>query len=217
MVEIWFIRHGESVGNAGGRTKDAASIPLTPKGHAEAKTVSLLIETTPALIITSPYLRTQETAQPTFDRFPDVPHETWDIQEFNYMSGRKYNNTTVEERAPMRDAFWQKMDPSYDDGDDSESFSALISRARDTLNHLQQQKEGPIIVFSHGMFMHALRRVIEAPDATDRELMQDFLTRYYNDPIHNTRIIKAAASPSSITLEKPINDNTAQTPRPIPD
>ncbi|WP_241212739.1 MULTISPECIES: hypothetical protein [unclassified Sphingomonas] len=37
---------------------------------------------TPSLIVTSPYLRTRQTAQATIQRFPTVPVEVWPIEEF---------------------------------------------------------------------------------------------------------------------------------------
>ena len=40
---------------------------------------------TPSLIVTSLFLRTQQTAAPTIERFPDVPVEVWPIEEFTYL------------------------------------------------------------------------------------------------------------------------------------
>ena len=75
-----FIRHGQSTGNAGLPSPDLASIALTELGHAQAHAVAAAWIETPALIVTSPYLRTQQTAAPTIARFPDVPVEVWPIE-----------------------------------------------------------------------------------------------------------------------------------------
>jgi broad specificity phosphatase PhoE len=72
MAEVWFIRHGQSIANAGQVTEGTASVPLTALGHQQALAVSTLITTAPDLIVVTPYLRTQQTAVPTLEKFPDV-------------------------------------------------------------------------------------------------------------------------------------------------
>tara|TARA_R110000823_G_scaffold128520_4_gene256280 strand:- start:754 stop:951 length:198 start_codon:yes stop_codon:yes gene_type:complete len=39
----------------------------------------------PALIVTSPYTQTRQTAAPTIARFPEVSVEIWPIEEFTYL------------------------------------------------------------------------------------------------------------------------------------
>ena len=81
MLTIWFIRHAQSESNAGLLTAADAGIALTPYGHAQAACIPAAFAERPTLIVTSPYLRARQTAQPTIDRFPDVPVEEWPIQE----------------------------------------------------------------------------------------------------------------------------------------
>ena len=68
-----FIRHGESTGNAGVPCHDLAAIELTERGHEQARQVAASWTQAPALIVTSPYTRTRQTAAPTIARFPGVP------------------------------------------------------------------------------------------------------------------------------------------------
>lgn len=67
-----FIRHGESTGNFGIPCDDLARITLTKKGLRQARKVAEAWTEPPSLIVTSPYLRTQQTAAPTIERFPSV-------------------------------------------------------------------------------------------------------------------------------------------------
>src|SRR3546814_7400196 len=60
-----FIRHGESTGNAGVPCHDLAAIELTERGHEQARQVAASWTQAPALIVTSPYTRTRQTAAPT--------------------------------------------------------------------------------------------------------------------------------------------------------
>lgn len=77
-----FIRHGQSTGNAGVPCHDLGAIELTELGQEQARDVAASWTQAPALIVTSPYTRTRQTAAPTIARFPGVPVEVWPIEEF---------------------------------------------------------------------------------------------------------------------------------------
>ncbi|MEM7347754.1 MAG: histidine phosphatase family protein [Chloroflexota bacterium] len=158
MPNTWFIRHGESESNAGLATSNPATIPLTPKGKTQAQQIVAQIKQTPTLIVTSPYLRTQQTAQPTLDKFSQVPHETWPIQEFTYLAPARCQQTTNAERRPWVEAYWQQADPFYVDGVDAESCGMLIERVNTTFDRLENYpSDAFIILFCHGHFMKAAK------------------------------------------------------------
>ena len=60
-----FIRHGQSTGNAGIPCNDLALLELTELGWQQAREVAASWTEIPSLIVTSPYLRTQQTAAAT--------------------------------------------------------------------------------------------------------------------------------------------------------
>src|SRR5262245_37165828 len=93
--QVWLIRHGESVGNAGLATSEPATIPLTRKGIEQTLRLVDSFRQTPSLIVTSPYIRTQQSAEPTIRRFPMVPREQWEVQEFTYLTPARYKDTTA--------------------------------------------------------------------------------------------------------------------------
>ena len=74
---VLFIRHSESVANAGKKTSDPALIEITDLGKKQAIGIANAIEYPPELIITSPYLRTKQTALPTIKKYPNAKHEEW--------------------------------------------------------------------------------------------------------------------------------------------
>lgn len=96
-----FIRHGQSTGNAGVPCHDLASIELTELGWRQAREVARAWTEAPTLIVTSPYLRTRQTAEATIQRFPDVPVEVWPIEEFTYLQPSRWNGTRSSERMPI--------------------------------------------------------------------------------------------------------------------
>jgi broad specificity phosphatase PhoE len=156
MLTVWFIRHGESEGNVGLATMASSLIQLTPGGIKQAEQIALAVPEAPSLIVTSPYLRAKQTAQPTLLRFPDARHEEWPVHEFTFLSSLRYRNTTVEDRRPWATAFWERCDPFYVDGEGAESFASLMQRIQQFLDRLQHSKEEFVAVFSHEEFIRAV-------------------------------------------------------------
>ena len=191
--ELWFIRHGESQANAGFATSDPASIPLTDLGRRQAQVVSQLINIWPDLIITSPYIRTQETAKPTLQRFASTPHQTWPIQEFTYLAPGRCINTNRQDRKAFVKEYWTRSDPDFIDGQGAESFSGMIERVRCMWQNLCVLKnEEFIVIFTHGLFMNALRWSMAHSFAPlTQQLMADFHTFHYSSsPVPNCSILK---------------------------
>ena len=115
---IWFVRHAESVANAGGKTSSPGNTELTKNGQKQEELVEK-ITYEPDLIITSFFIKTLRTAEPLMVKFPDTRHEQWSVQEFTYLSPSKYNNNTMEERIPRAMEYWDRNDPEYCDGQTS--------------------------------------------------------------------------------------------------
>ena len=190
--ELWFIRHGESQANAGFATSDPATVSLTDLGRRQAQTVSQLIGIQPDLIITSPYTRTQQTAAPTLKQFSATPHQTWPVQEFTYLSPERCINTTRQDRKELVNEYWARSEPDFIDGQGAESFSAMIERVHFMWQSLCDLKnEKFIVIFTHGLFMNALRWSMTNSFAPlTQQLMTDFHAFHYSSTIPNCAILK---------------------------
>ncbi|MCY1410560.1 Histidine phosphatase superfamily [compost metagenome] len=116
MKRVRLIRHGENVANAGQASRDDESIPLTPRGLQQATTVARSFTEAPDLIVVSPFVRAQLTAQETVTVFPWVAFETWPIQEFTYLKPARCVDTTVAQRREWVEAYWMRAAPEYSDG-----------------------------------------------------------------------------------------------------
>lgn len=186
-----FIRHGQSTGNAGVPCHDLASIELTELGWNQARQIAEDWQERPALIVTSPYLRTQQTATPTIERFPDVPVETWPIEEFTYLQPSRWNGTRSVERMPYLERYWRDADPAYCDGEGAESFATLLRRAEAALERLASlPSAGPVYVFSHGQFIQAVRAIVTEPELDDRGKMLRFWRKGEPPAIGNGELIR---------------------------
>lgn len=185
-----FIRHGQSTGNAGMPCHDLATIELTEKGWNQARQVATDWTETPSLIVTSPFLRTQQTATPTIERFPDVPVEVWPIEEFTYLQPSRWNGTLSADRTPHLVRYWDEANPAYCDGEGAESFGTLLRRAEAALGRLAAlPSPGPVYVFSHGQFIQAVRAVVTESELDDRGKMLRFWRKGEPPAIGNAELV----------------------------
>ena len=174
-MRVIFIRHGESTGNAGVPCNDLATIALTELGQEQAREVAANWAQAPALIVTSPYTRTQQTAAPTIARFPSVPVEVWPIEEFTYLQPARWNGTRSAERMPHLERYWRKADPNYCDGEGAESFATLLRRCETALARLAAMPPASLVyVFGHGQFIQAARAIVADAHLDDRGKMLGF-------------------------------------------
>jgi broad specificity phosphatase PhoE len=193
MRTFWLIRHGESESNAGLPVIYPHASVLTATGVAQAHCISQAFTRSPDLIVSSPYKRAEETALPTRERFPDVPYEVWPVQEFTHISVPQGHLSTLAERKPLADAYWERCDPWYCDGERAESFSSLIDRVSSLYSRLRERDEAFIAIFSHGMFIRAMTwSLLGGPGQITVERMhrfRHFITAY---PIFNGAIYPVA-------------------------
>jgi len=181
MVQVFLIRHGQSESNAGLPSADPASVPLTATGHRQARQVAQALAGVPALIVTSPYLRAQQTAQPLIDRTPAAACQQWPVQEFTYLGDLRGRASTAREREPYTRAYWDRGDPYAATGG-AESFAGLLGRVTDFLARLSALETGPAAVFTHGLFMRAvawsLLTGITTPDQDHMRSFRRFADRF---------------------------------------
>jgi 2,3-bisphosphoglycerate-dependent phosphoglycerate mutase len=153
---VWLIRHAESIGNAGLVTSRPDTIPLTGKGIEQALYLADSFTQAPELIVTSPYIRTQQSARPTIRRFPTARQEQWEVQEFTYLSPARYRDTTAADRSPFVEAYWSRCDPHHIDGEGAESFADFIRRVQLAIDGLWTCQSEFVAVFGHGLFLRAM-------------------------------------------------------------
>lgn len=197
-----FIRHGQSTANAGAPTENFALVPLTALGQEQARVLAESWTVTPALILVSPYLRAQQTAQPTIARFPGVPVETWDIHEFTYWDPANWDGGDEEEDAWV-ERFWNEADAERRHGN-AENFRAFLGRAQATLARLAALKlDGPVMLFTHGHFIQAIRHAILFETWSAHAVMGAFRENDARAWVRNTQIVRAEWDGRHWKLEEP--------------
>lgn len=182
MKNLYFVRHGLSQANVDRLWSGHYDTLLVDEGRVQAakageKLVSDGIEVD--LIISSPLIRTQETAR--------IIAET-----INYPVERILTEKLLIERTfgvlegKKSDEFFRKY--AYTDLDTiegAETIQDLQSRALELLNALRERNENTILLVSHGSFGRALRRAVKGQPYTD-----EYSNNWSEQVINNAEIIK---------------------------
>jgi broad specificity phosphatase PhoE len=217
MIRAFLIRHGESESNAGLSSADPGAIPLTAAGHRQAEQVARALVDVPALIVTSPYLRARQTAQPTVSRFPAVACRQWPVQEFTYLGDLHGRATTAREREPYVRAYWDRAEPQAA-SPGAESFAGLLGRIAGFLKRLGAQESGPVVVFTHGLFMRALAwsllTGVTMPDPEQMRGFRSFADRYLIPNGGVVELRQAGHGAPALLAASTIHLPDAQAPRP---
>jgi 2,3-bisphosphoglycerate-dependent phosphoglycerate mutase len=187
--EVWFIRHGESVGNAGERTREAPSYPLSALGFRQAEQLAGALHAEPDLIVVSPYVRAQQTAEPAIRRFANARVEEWPVQEVQYLDPLLCVDTTQDERRALSEEYWQRGDPHHA-APGAESFVEFSSRIGDVIEHAAQRVERRIFVFCHGQVMQAIAWLsVSRPAVMDAAAMRRFYNFMHGVSVPNCAIL----------------------------
>jgi len=200
-TKIILVRHGQSVANAGGKTDDHDTNPLTDLGRTQSIDFAKRVPCKPTLFVVSPFLRAQQTLEPLRQRFPDVPVEVWPIQEFSFLEPANHRNSSEADRQPHAADYWKRQDPAFLTGPGAESFTQFFDRAREAIRRLEARNPGGcIVIVTHGYFMQAFRLVVRFPNATDAELMANFLRFHLVNFIENTDPLEFAIQDGKIRI-----------------
>jgi alpha-ribazole phosphatase len=152
MKTITFVRHGQSVANAGGVTMPHDAIPLSELGKRHAQVLATVLPDRPSLILTSEYLRAQDTAQPYCARVGMFAQTHPLLHEFSTIDPDLLEGMNGEQRRPIADAYWQEANPDKRMGINAETFTEFDRRVAAFLPELQQLPDRSVL-FGHGMWI----------------------------------------------------------------
>lgn len=159
MKRLYFIRHGESEFNKSNLWTSSTDVPLTEKGHEQAKEAGRLLKQAGEyfdIIISSPLQRAYQTADHVAQAL-GYPSEKIHLNDrlvernFGSLEGKKglvaVTKYIVDESA-------------IDKHDGVEKLVDLQTRVNDFLDYLHSLPYDNILIVGHGAFGRALRRAI---------------------------------------------------------
>ncbi|HUD04137.1 MAG TPA: histidine phosphatase family protein [Candidatus Paceibacterota bacterium] len=179
MKKVYFIRHGESEGNAG-PIRQTKETPLTKKGKSQASIVAERCVKLPLeFIVCSSMNRAKETAEIILGKI-SKPIE--------------YSDLFIERRRPSEVLGKPKNDPAALEAEkeieekfqipgfkfsDEENFEDLKRRAKKALEYLERRPEETILVVTHGFFMRIIMAYVVFGDKLTGEECVRFIQKFH--------------------------------------
>jgi len=158
MKKIYFVRHGESEGNAA-RVHQSKDTPLSEIGMSQAKMVALRFKNIQVeRIIASPYTRARQTAQAIADYNNLKIEDNSLFQERRGLSELIGLSQLSEQSKQIRANLHQHL---LEDGgswrySDEESAVEFAARSKQALEFLQKRSENNLVVVSHALNIRML-------------------------------------------------------------
>lgn len=155
---FYFIRHGESILNAQ-RIRQSSEGSLSEKGKIQAEATGIRLAHHPfKVILSSPYVRTKETAEivkkcharPLPIEYSDLLKERRNPSE---IIGKSIDDPKVRQIVDTIDKSYHYDDFRYSD---EENFLDLKRRARMLLEYLSNRKENYALIVTHGIFLRMI-------------------------------------------------------------
>ena len=151
MLELWLVRHGETVWNREGRVQGygqgdkQGDPPLSETGRAQARRLEPRLKGTFTAVYNSGLRRTTETAQLALPGVEAIPDARLRELSFGAWEGRAW--AEVAQTAPDALASWYR-DPYRYAPTDGEMYADLETRVQSWLETLP--KVGRVLAFTHG-------------------------------------------------------------------
>lgn len=189
MKTIIFIRHGESLANAGGMTMAHDAIPLSELGKVQAQALAVALDLQPSKIVVSEFLRTHETALPFCDKVSMQPVIHSSLNEFSCLDPALIQGMVGEQRRPIAEAYWQAADPDQRMGEQADTFHEFEQRVTAFIPELDSLPDNTVL-FGHGIWFALLTWKLLGFSARHPQGMQAFRRFRSGLPMPNTAVYR---------------------------
>ncbi len=190
MINLYFVRHGQTEWNSIRKLQGTMNSPLTKEGVQQTL---LLKDNLPKVdrCITSLLGRAVETAELLCDKSVEI-EQTGLIAEMSFGDIEGVEKEKFKERFPEEFFnLWHHADLYDSTPFHGESFDSVIQRGEEFLESLKQYKNESILIVSHGMMLKVLFGLIWKHD----------LSQFWNDPVPlNTSITQVTLENSSFEI-----------------
>ena len=146
MLELWLVRHGESLWNREGRVQGQSDPPLSDVGQRQATKLAARLSRTPFdLVYSSGASRSTETARLALPAAPVTADARLHELCFGAWEGRLWREVARTDAAALEAWF---TNPYVHTPTGSEPYSALSTRVQAWLEQLPES--GRVVAFTHG-------------------------------------------------------------------
>lgn len=155
MKQLLFVRHAQSLTNAGGITMERDVVPLTPLGQRQAEELAEALAVRPSKVLVSRLLRAQQSAEPFCTHFGLQP-EIWRcLDEFSMIDLKLIAGYTREQRTPVAEAYWAESDPHKRIGVEADTFFEFHARVAEFHSRMHELPTDTVI-FGHSTWFSLL-------------------------------------------------------------
>lgn len=204
IMKIYFVRHGESVGNKA-NVHQTTEMPLSETGVSQAKKIAERFkEIKIDYILASPVTRAKETAE-IISKAIGTPIEEWgglaEVKGPTELRGKSYTDPAVSEIKKLIRQNYIKGNWKYSD---EENYEEINKRAKKLLEHLiKDHSENDVICVSHATYIKFLvGKMIFGEDLTPY-ISHIF---YHHFSIHNTGLTVCEYTKEDGWLIRHLND-----------
>ncbi len=157
VLEMYFVRHGETEWNALGRYQGRSDVPLSGRGRAQAAFLAERVASIkPRSVFFSPLSRARETAKIALQVWEKVERATplESLQEWDFGLWEGLSVRAIEETYGSAYARWRE-NPEGETPQGGESLQELRARVRGALKTIQETGLSPVLVVTHGGVVRA--------------------------------------------------------------
>jgi alpha-ribazole phosphatase len=172
-LTVYFIRHCESIANAGGLTMEHGAIPLSDKGKHQAHIVAETLNITPTKVQVSELVRTQQTAQAFCDKHQVNYQINPLLNEAHAISHELINGMTGEQRRPIAQAYWAEGNINKRMGEHADTFNEFRERVDGFIEVMPGLPDNTVI-FGHGIWFGLFMWRLIGFEAHDKQGMLAF-------------------------------------------
>ena len=199
---LLFVRHGQSLANAGGPTMDNALIPLTELGQSQARDVAGRLPARPTRVLSSTYLRALDTARAYAQR-TGMPVETDPmLRVVSSIDADLLLGMTGVQRRPIALRYQQAADPQLRMGPRAETFAEFDQRVQAFIEDQLPDLADGSVLFGHGQWMGLLGWKLQGHSAAGRDGMRAYWDYMARLPMPNTAVYRLQEGPTGPCFER---------------
>ena len=192
-AKLWLVRHGQSQGNVAREIADEAGaheigidvrdvdVPLSDLGHEQARAAgewfaALPENERPEVILTSPYIRTKQTAEAICKAGalvggPQKPHIDERLREREFGIFDRLTTAGIRARFPEEAEHRSMLGKFYHRPPGGESWADVILRLRSVLNTINlHYSDRRVLVVCHQVVVLCFRYILEGLE--EREILR---------------------------------------------
>lgn len=187
MKTLYFVRHGQSLANAGAIAMPDAEIPLTELGRQQVQALLAGWSLRPTRLYCSQMLRARQTAA-LFEQWHGMQSQVLpQLDEFSHLAYSTVQGRERAEVAELAARYWREAGPAHRDAGEADGFEDFLARVDDFLARIGTFEDGSVFI-GHGLWVSLLAWRLLGHQVRDGEDMRGFRRWQEASPVPNVAV-----------------------------